>query len=181
MATTSKKNYAFTNANIVDVVTGEIIKSATIYTNDGIISQIDTTKGAVKEGFNVVDLEGQFVCPGLIDAHVHIVAVPGEADMKSALRLSFSRAVLRFHKVCNQMLERGFTTVRDCGGAAAFVRDAIEDDVIHGPRLLLAGRALSQTGGHGDLRDPVSEDHMEVSCGCQSNVSLEYVMELMNV
>ncbi|EPY49150.1 amidohydrolase [Schizosaccharomyces cryophilus OY26] len=165
-----KRNYAFLNANLIDVVAGTIIENVTIYINNGIISQVDTVKKEVPEGFNAVNLEGQFVCPGLIDVHIHLVAVPGGTDLKTGLQLPLPRIVLQYHRLCKNMLDRGFTSVRDCGGAAAFVRDAIEDDIIHGPRLFLAGNALSQTGGHGDLRNPVFEDKVQDACGCQSNV-----------
>ena len=50
------------------------------------------------------------------------------------------------------MLKRGFTSVRDCGGASLALKEAIEEGVIPGPRLFIAGKALSQTGGHGDVR-----------------------------
>lgn len=50
------------------------------------------------------------------------------------------------------MLRRGFTTVRDTGGADYALRQAIEEGLVQGPRVFIAGKALSQTGGHGDLR-----------------------------
>ena len=55
-------------------------------------------------------------------------------------------------KFLNRMLMRGFTTVRDAAGADAGHREAIENGLFPGPRLFIAGRALTQTGGHGDLR-----------------------------
>ena len=50
------------------------------------------------------------------------------------------------------MLLRGFTTVRDTGGSNASLRAAIAENLIPGPRLFIAGKALSQSGGHADLR-----------------------------
>ncbi|EPX75386.1 uncharacterized protein SOCG_04628 [Schizosaccharomyces octosporus yFS286] len=175
-----KKNYLFYNANLIDVAEKKIMENASIYISHGIILHVmypGEPLTGVESGLDdageyaAIDLEGKYVCPGLIDAHIHIVAVPGKPDLKSGLNLPFSHAVLRYHKVCNQILERGFTTVRDCGGAAAFVKSAIEDDIIHGPRLFFAGNALSQTGGHGDLRDPESDGQhsQEDACGCQNN------------
>lgn len=55
-------------------------------------------------------------------------------------------------KVLVGMLRRGFTTVRDCGGADWGLAQAVEEGSIEGPRLLFTGHALSQTGGHGDMR-----------------------------
>ncbi|WBW73586.1 amidohydrolase [Schizosaccharomyces osmophilus] len=173
-----KKNYVFTHANLVDVAEQRIIEDANIYVINGIIrhvisfresssdkkSELDDT-----EDYKVVDLEGKFVCPGFIDAHIHIVAVPGEANLKSALSLPFPDVILRYHNLCKQILEKGFTAVRDCGGAEGFIRNAIEEDIIHGPRLFFAGNALSQTGGHGDFRDPKTNTPHEDACACQSN------------
>jgi len=52
------------------------------------------------------------------------------------------------------MLLRGFTTVRDCGGADFGLAQAVEEGYLVGPRLLFSGHAISQTGGHGDMRGP---------------------------
>ncbi|MCB1806000.1 MAG: amidohydrolase family protein, partial [Candidatus Competibacteraceae bacterium] len=51
-------------------------------------------------------------------------------------------------------LRRGFTTVRDAGGADFGLAQAIAEGLIQGPRLFYSGKALSQTGGHGDSRLP---------------------------
>ncbi|EIT72930.1 imidazolonepropionase [Aspergillus oryzae 100-8] len=68
--------------------------------------------------------------------------------------LSDNVSLLRQPSVCQSMLNRGFTTVRDCGGAGLALKGSIQEGVIPGPRLFIAGHALSQTGGHGDRRQP---------------------------
>ncbi|KAF2725961.1 hypothetical protein K431DRAFT_280690 [Polychaeton citri CBS 116435] len=60
------------------------------------------------------------------------------------------------------MLDRGFTTIRDCGGAHSAIKEAIADGVFRGPRLFIAGHALSQSGGHADFRG--RHDH-SACCG----------------
>ena len=50
------------------------------------------------------------------------------------------------------MLMRGFTTLRDTGGADFGMKAAVEQGLFEGPRLFIAGQPLSQTGGHGDFR-----------------------------
>ena len=98
----------------------------------------------------IVDLAGLVLMPGLIDAHVHPsvseVAENPARPMPASLRAQYTRIELE------AMLRRGFTTARDAGGCDAGVRMAIERGLIDGPRLLVSGRALSQTGGHGDDR-----------------------------
>jgi len=65
--------------------------------------------------------------------------------------------------VMRGMLMRGFTTVRDAGGADRGLREAVELGLFSGPRLFVAGRAISQTGGHGDARERI--DHGQ-PCAC---------------
>jgi len=100
-----------------------------------------------------VDLENKYyLCPGLIDCHVHVTAVPGVGTIKDAMNLSSETVALRSTYVLKEMLSRGFTTVRDTGGASAELANATEEWLIPGPRIIPCGKALSQTGGHGDFR-----------------------------
>jgi imidazolonepropionase-like amidohydrolase len=111
-----------------------------------------------------IDLEGQFLCPGLTDTHVHVTATPGEADLKDMINVDEQTILLRTTFVCRDMLSRGFTMARDVGGAPLALKEAIEDGLIPGPRLSIAGHVLSQTGGHGDFRS--SYQHSAPECGC---------------
>ncbi|OJJ42745.1 hypothetical protein ASPZODRAFT_155199 [Penicilliopsis zonata CBS 506.65] len=72
--------------------------------------------------------------------------------------MSPDRSKMRQPYACEQMLRRGFTTARDCGGASFALKEAIADGVFPGPRLFIAGHALSQTGGHADFR-PADDAH----------------------
>ncbi|CAH0045896.1 unnamed protein product [Clonostachys solani] len=101
---------------------------------------------------NVVDLGHRFVCPGLTDCHVHLTATPGDVTLKGMYAAETSTLAFRSAYLCSEMLLRGFTTVRDTGGADAGLRDCIEEGLVKGPRVFIAGKALSQTGGHGDFR-----------------------------
>jgi len=146
------KTYIFRNANIVDSEKGTIRKGCDVQVSDGTIDKIE--EGQIREthGAMVVDLAGRYLCPGLIDAHVHLMAVPGFEDLSKAFGNPFAVSAFRQPYVCQQMLSRGFTSVRDCGGASYALKDAIEDGVFPGPRLFLSVHALSQTGGHADIR-----------------------------
>ncbi len=98
----------------------------------------------------VIDLAGRTLMPGLIDAHFHSIAVHADltriAAMPPSLLAQHARALLE------AALMRGFTTVRDAGGADYGYARAIDQGLIRGPRLYYSGRALTQTGGHADLR-----------------------------
>ncbi|MGN6793989.1 MAG: amidohydrolase family protein, partial [Streptosporangiaceae bacterium] len=99
-----------------------------------------------------VNLAGAYVLPGLIDSHVHVMA--SSADMADLARWPVTYNAHRTARLLGQMLDRGFTTVRDMAGGDYGTWRALEEGLIRGPRLFYAGRALSQTGGHGDHRGP---------------------------
>ena len=107
----------------------------------------------------VVDLGGRVLMPGLIDCHVHLHRTPTIASPTMLPSLVTANASVTL----KGMLNRGFTTVRDAGGADAGHRMAVEQGLFEGPRVFVAGRAISQTGGHGDARSP--SDLMPL-CGC---------------
>ncbi|MBB4189243.1 imidazolonepropionase-like amidohydrolase [Sinorhizobium terangae] len=88
--------------------------------------------------------------PGLIDCHVHVVASMMNLGQNAAQPDPI--AVLRSLPIMTGMLERGFTTVRDVGGAPPSLADAQMEGMIAGPKLVVCGKALSKTGGHVDFR-----------------------------
>ena len=110
----------------------------------------------------VVDLGGKTLMPGLIDAHFHAIA----ADPNVAAVESMPGSLIAQHarQFLEATLKRGFTTVRDAGGADYGLARAIDNGLIAGPRLFFSGRALSQTGGHGDFRS-YEWSHSLCSCG----------------
>ncbi len=109
------------------------------------------------------DLKGKSLLPGLIDCHVHAMALT--ADLTRLERLPVSFVAAHAGKILAGMLQRGFTTVRDAGGADWGLKEAVRIGLINGPRLFIAGFALSQTGGHGDFRSPTTDVD---SCPCCS-------------
>lgn len=97
-----------------------------------------------------ISLGGRTLMPGLIDAHFHAVAANPDLGALDAM----PRSLLYQHArtLLEAALQRGFTTIRDAGGADYGLAHAVEKGLIAGPRIFFAGRALSQTGGHGDFR-----------------------------
>jgi imidazolonepropionase-like amidohydrolase len=97
-----------------------------------------------------IDLRGKTLMPGLIDCHVHVIA----AMLDLGKNASLPDVLVAFHAahIMKDMLHRGFTTVRDLGGASHGLVEAVEQGLIPGPRLVICGKALSQTGGHTDFR-----------------------------
>ncbi|KAJ5673630.1 hypothetical protein N7507_002757 [Penicillium longicatenatum] len=151
-----QRTYIFTSANLIDPVTGTVAENTTIELSDGFVSLVDMSGVGTSDNVDPdavkVDMKGKYICPGLIDSHVHIAAVPGSLSLREMKEISNDQSILRQPSVCKSMLARGFTTVRDCGGASLALKESIQESIICGPRLFIAGHALSQTGGHGDRR-----------------------------
>lgn len=141
------RTYIFINATVVDPVAATVVPGQIVKISNGAVDSISSFVYTTDEA-TVVDLEGRYLCPGLIDCHVHVAAVPGGGG-GGGQSPGAEAALLRQPWVCGQMLARGFTSVRDAGGAGVALRGAIEDDVFPGPRLFLCGKALAPTGSHG--------------------------------
>lgn len=140
-----------TNARIVDGTADE--PSAPMHVlieNDRIreVSESRITSGQAR----VIDLNGKTLMPGLIDCHVHVIAGLVNLGQNALL----PDAIVAYHaaRIMKGMLNRGFTTVRDVGGATSALVDALNQGLVEGPRLIVCGKALSQTGGHADFRGP---------------------------
>lgn len=97
-----------------------------------------------------IDLKGRTLMPGLIDCHVHLVAAL--ANLGANAMLPDAVVTLHTARLMREMLMRGFTTVRDLGGATYALKMAWDEGLLPGPRLSICGKALSQTGGHCDFR-----------------------------
>ena len=102
------------------------------------------------QGADVVDCGGRTMMPGLIDSHVHVTLSEVNIGFLEAVPLTLMTA--RAARLMLAMLNRGFTTVRDTGGADWGIKTAVEQGDIPGPRLFIAGAAIGPTGGHSDPR-----------------------------
>jgi imidazolonepropionase-like amidohydrolase len=145
-----------TNAHLLDPVAGELSDASWLEAADGRIAAAGTGPAPTSgEDTRVIDAAGATVMPGLIDAHVHVLLTT--FDVNEAQNWTAGYATVRALAEAGRMLRRGFTTVRDVGGADWGMARAIEEGLASGPRLIFGGKALTQTGGHGDVR-PRSND-----------------------
>jgi imidazolonepropionase-like amidohydrolase len=98
----------------------------------------------------LVDCGRRTLMPGLIDSHVHVFL--SEVNIRSLEQIPLTLMTARSAKLMLAMLDRGFTTVRDTGGADWGIKTGIEQGHLPGPRLFIAGQAIGPTGGHSDSR-----------------------------
>jgi imidazolonepropionase-like amidohydrolase len=103
----------------------------------------------------VIDLSDKTILPGLMDAHVHLVGLKSMEDsIIELIRTAPPLAVLRTTVEARRLLEAGFTAVRTVGGPVAiYLKQAIEEGVVPGPRIMASGRSFIQTSGGGDPWD----------------------------
>jgi imidazolonepropionase-like amidohydrolase len=109
----------------------------------------------------VVDCGKRTLMPGLIDCHVHVFLV--EVNIRNLEHIPLTLLTARSADLMKGMIDRGFTTVRDTGGADWGIKTAVESGLIPGPRLFISGRAIGPTGGHSDSR---RRTDLGAPCGC---------------
>jgi imidazolonepropionase-like amidohydrolase len=140
------------DAAILDAEAGELVDGQAVLVDGDRIAEVGPT-GTVRAGeATVLDARGMTVMPGLIDAHVHVTAAT--ANLAEQDEWSPTYLTARAAGILRGMLDRGFTTVRDVAGADYGLAAAVAEGLLAGPRIIFGGRALSQTGGHGDPRPP---------------------------
>ena len=137
------------NARIIDGSEDRARDAVDIRLAGGRVQEIGTSL-TTSGDTTVVDAKDCFVMPGLIDAHVHVIAQ--DANLKRNAALPDPIITVGTMNLMRGMLARGFTTVRDLGGATGPLRAAMEQAPVPLPRLNICGKALSQTGGHTDQR-----------------------------
>ncbi|MEM6762280.1 MAG: amidohydrolase family protein, partial [Pseudomonadota bacterium] len=126
----------------------------------------EVSPGPIRTGAQPVDCGGRVVMPGLIDCHVH--CMHSEVHMRRMEDVPLTLSAARGAKRMRQMLDRGFTTVRDTGGTDWGMKHAVESGLLVGPRLFIAGRSIGPTGGHSDGRSRTNPGY---ACPCCNGVA----------
>ena len=155
----------FVNASILDGQSSERRENHHVLVEGDRIKEVSDRPIAVRAD-REIDLAGRTLMPGLIDAHVHVKATHLDVSALNDVPITYLTAGAA--ELMKAMLMRGFTSVRDAGGADRGLADAVEDGLLVGPRLFVSGLALSQTGGHGDLRSRTMTSNV-ITCACQTS------------
>ena len=137
---------------LLDGTGGPAIEDAALLVLDGRIAAVGRDDAVAQpEDARTLDLPGTTALPGLMDAHVHVTMPPTIDPLGTMATESDEDLVVRGSAASERMVRAGITTAYDCGarGMTAYaIRDGIARGLTLGPRLLVSGRAVTQTGGH---------------------------------
>jgi imidazolonepropionase-like amidohydrolase len=139
----------FKNFEMLDPEVGELRGGHELVVEGDTIKDISDRPIKLAQA-SAVDCGGRTLMPGLIDSHVHVVL--SEVVIRNLESIPLTLMTARAADLMRKMLDRGFTSVRDTGGADWGLKEATEKWLLPGPRLFIAGRALGPTGGHSDGR-----------------------------
>jgi imidazolonepropionase-like amidohydrolase len=137
------------NATLIDCLTFEAQPGSEVLIENGVIREV-SERPIASSSAEAINLGGRTLMPGLIDCHVHVIAASANLEQNAAMPSSLVAA--HAARIMEGMLRRGFTSVRDAGGADHGLVLAQESGLIRGPRLFISGKALTQSGGHADYR-----------------------------
>src|SRR5262252_13374 len=162
----------FANCAVLDGTSGERREDHHVLVEGDRIREVSDRPIAYAGG-EVIDLKGCTLMPGLIDAHVHVLAV--DAALPRLSDCPVTLLTLQAARVLEGVLQRGFTTIRDAAGADGGLAEAVGAGLVRGPRIFPAGMALSQTGGHGDSR-PRTQSVVTCAC-CEGGINLSRIAD----
>jgi imidazolonepropionase-like amidohydrolase len=157
--------YHFTNFEMLDPEAGELRGGHELVVEDGTIREV-SAKPIKLATASVIDCSGRTLMPGLIDSHVHVVL--SEVVIRNLESVPLTLMTARAADLMRRMLDRGFTSVRDTGGADWGLKEATDKGLLPGPRLFIAGRAIGPTGGHSDAR---RRTDLRMRCHCCNAMS----------
>jgi len=141
----------FTNVHVFDGVNDGRVENASVLVEGNLITRVSREPIAAP-GATVIDGGGRTLMPGLTDAHWHVLyAGLNSLDQLRTLQLDYIHA--RMIQEAGNTLMRGFTTVRDVGGGGFGLKEALDEGLFPGPRILPSGTHIGITGGHADYTE----------------------------
>jgi imidazolonepropionase-like amidohydrolase len=153
----------FRGVRIFDGYSESLAGDMNLLVAGGMIKKISRDAIDAPEGALVIDGHGRVLTPGFIDAHYHCMFYKSISETISATPWV---AGIWAKESLEAALMRGFTTIRDAGGADGSIARAVDHGDIKGPRLFTSGMSISQTCGHGDFRPPYASHPYFGGCHC---------------
>ncbi|MGO1119095.1 amidohydrolase family protein [Rhodovibrionaceae bacterium A322] len=139
----------FDNVDVFDSRNAVLIEKADVLVEGNLIAKV-STEDIEAEGALVIDGSGRTLVPGLIDGHHHTMLAESPLALAYSLHWSYTGALAASE--AGKTLLRGFTTLRDAGGPCYGLAQAIDEEVVPGPRIFCSGHFIGQTSGHFDFR-----------------------------
>jgi len=174
----SSERIAVTAKRMIDVRSGKEITDAVVLIEKNKIVNVGSGL-SIPDSVQVIALGDVTLLPGLIDAHTHLLhqyyAKYGDDNSNRLLemvQLGPARRALLGARVAREMLEAGFTSVRDLGNAGInadiALRDAIKNGDVPGPRMFVSTRALAPVGGQFQSVTPeaqqlIGQEYIQIS------------------
>src|SRR5690625_2984764 len=148
------------NGRLIDGTGADPVPDAVVVIDNGKITYAGAADGApqTEASATKVDVGGNTITPGFFDCHVHL-SLPGTKG--SPIMAALVPPSYRYFELIDRLkvtIESGVTTVRDLMGIDVGVREAVKNGLVEGPRLLVADKMFSQTGGHADFHIPSGID-----------------------
>ncbi|HTU02337.1 MAG TPA: amidohydrolase family protein [Candidatus Sulfotelmatobacter sp.] len=147
-------SYVFHGGRFLDPRKGELLDGVEVLIEGDRVKEVSDRPIASSQAVRI-NLGDRTLMPGLIDAHVHTFL--SEVNLHNLDDVPLTLLTARAIAAMRSMLMRGFTTLRDMSGADYGIKAAVQSGIVDGPRLFIAGMAITQTGGHADFRRKTQE------------------------
>jgi imidazolonepropionase-like amidohydrolase len=140
------------NGQVIDGTGGDVVANGVVVITDGVISYVGAAETAptVAEGAEVIDANGGTIMPGLIESHFHATYFNIKSLEDLDIKYPVEYVSLLSSVNCRLLLECGYTSARSGGclfNVDVWLKTAIENDLIPGPRLATSGREICSAGG----------------------------------
>jgi len=159
------KQVLFKNVHVWDGTSEGLTKKINVLVEDNLIKKVRAKDSDAQKDALVIDGKGMVLMPGLIDQHVHLSTfLPLQTHSRDMLH-PYAHGALAVTRA-NEILMNGYTTVRDLGGPANYLRQIIDEGVAPGPRIYPTENWITTTSGHGDFRE-LNDPHPNIAGGRQ--------------
>jgi imidazolonepropionase-like amidohydrolase len=142
-------SFIFTGGRFLDPRQDELREGIEVLVEGNTIKEV-SDRPITSADAQRINIGNRTLMPGLIDCHIHVTL--NEVNIRALEDMPLTLVAAKGSVLMRAMLERGFTTLRDTGGADWGMKAAVEEGLFLAPRLFIAGAAISQTGGHADFR-----------------------------